>query len=182
MMYQIYLFVKLGTISFFAMPALLLSHAIGVYFAKNIGKEDLRPFELTAQQAQYLNPDGIKRMIRVIAEAGRRELAEEVESALATAWIQDGSVDLSQRDNYFHCVRFVCSSTGKMIVKFVSIVEKQERGPMGQFNAIKASMGSLIDIAANSDILALIREHHENLVVEEDIQVVESTLFSVGTF
>ena len=53
MMYQIYLFVKLGTISFFAMPALLLSHEIGVYFAKSIGKDDVKPFEPTAQQAQY---------------------------------------------------------------------------------------------------------------------------------
>lgn len=58
-------------------------------------------------------------VLNFIAEEGRKNLREELERSWAAYFLQDGSVDLSANDNYFHSVRYVDFLTGELKHKFV---------------------------------------------------------------
>ena len=65
-----------------------------------------------------------------------------MENAWANVFIQDGSVDLSQVDNYFHCARSVLAD-GTVKYYFISFEEKKLYGADGQKDCFERSIKSL---------------------------------------
>lgn len=101
------------------------------------------PYIPPVEELQYVNPTQHASFASYIADEGRRELADELERAWGTCFIQDGSVDLTQKDNMFHGVRFVDYQTGELKSAFVSFVPKTTRGADGQLECLKVSLASL---------------------------------------
>ena len=117
----------------------------------------------STQELQYVNPTQHAAFSHYIADEGRKELATQLENAWGTCFIQDGSVDLSQRDNMFHGVRYVHYQTGELKSAFVSFVPKTTRGAAGQLECLKVSLASLFphnDKYTADNILEEIKTFH----------------------
>ena len=90
----------------------------------------------------YVNPKMHTNFAHVIANHGRIELAKELSEANAVWIMQDGSVDLSQVDNYFHMIRYV-TKQGDLKTAFLFLEEKILFGADGQWDCLQRSLVSL---------------------------------------
>lgn len=78
-----------------------------------------------------------------IADHWRQQLAEELSKDWACWWVQDGSFDVCQNENYFNMVRSVDFKTGKLKTKFVGLQEQEGHGAEGQKDCMLRAILSL---------------------------------------
>ena len=109
-----------GSISAWSAP----SRHLASHMARTMNlNADFEIYEPPASELLYLHPDYIKLIRHYIANWLRDQVREEMENAWANVFIQDGSVDISQVDNYFHCARSILED-GTVKYYFISFEEK----------------------------------------------------------
>ena len=100
---------------------------------------------------------------------GRKTLRHKLENAWAAFHFQDASVDLRQRDNEFHGVSYVDFKTGKLEHGFTGVVEKPERGAIGQVKAFEQCISRLYPKSEQvkpEDVWRLFRETRKQRILD----------------
>lgn len=112
-----------------------------------------------------------------IAEHGRDLLCQKLSNALAVSFLQDGSCDIQQQDNYFHGANYVCGDTGKIKSVFVDFQVKDIRGARGQVDCLERALFSILkhhpdaedmEDYGPSDVLDLIDTFHQVALTDDE--------------
>ena len=119
------------------------SRYLGDIMASEIDVDSaFKRFDPSPEMLTYVNPGMHKKITRALARRGRYELAKELAEANAVWIIQDGSVDLTQVDNYFHGPRYV-NKFGELKFAFLSLETKSLCGADDQWKYLQESLVSL---------------------------------------
>ena len=139
-------------------------------------ESEFTTFEPSQEMFAYLTPNQHAKFAHIIAQCGRVDLAKELAEANAVWLIQDGSVDLSQIDNYFHMIRYV-TKFGDLKIAFLSLEEKLLFGAKGQWECLQRSLDSLYPnsrFVEPADIITLIVNKHKIEMPSENMEFDDS--------
>ena len=175
---KVYVDSKLLTVSAHSWP----SRHLGDIMASEIDlDEPFSPFEPSPEMFTYVNPNQHATFLHYIADHGRMQLAKELAEANAVWIIQDGSVDLTQIDNYFHMLRYV-TKRGELKTCFLSQEEKLLLGANGQWDCLQRSLVSLYPrsgFVEPSQIIDILKEKHKNITNDsEETDVIETDIMA----
>ena len=173
-----YVDAKVGTLSAWSWPTRELAHKMADerFSDPKCLTAPFVPFQGKKDDHQYLNPTQHAYFVKYLANHGRRQLARKLSRALAVWCLQDGSVDITQVDNYFHILRMI-DENGKLETVFLSLEEKLGYGAQGQLETLKQSLCSVYpDInEINKDVIIdlLLKRANEDCLNSDSDQELE---------
>ena len=137
----------------------------------DLSAKEFTPYEPPTSELLYLNPTMVKVIRYYIANWLRDKVREQLENAWSNVFMQDGSNDITQKENYFHASRSLMRN-GDFQNVFISLEEKKQYGAEGQKDCFQRSIKSLYyaDQRIHSDdIWKLFQQKRESVLeIQED--------------